>query len=91
MITEWLISLGLGVVTWIATLFPEWEIPEWVTENQQTSVQLLQSYEGLGVWVDWNALGVAIVATTTVYGVGLSVRGIRAALAHIPQFGGGGA
>lgn len=91
MITEALVRVALGFVAWVATLFPDWQLPDWVSSMQETELQLLQTYHGLGVWVDWAAMGWAISAVAATYGIGFGIRMVRALLAHIPQFGGSGA
>lgn len=90
MIAEFFSDLGMNIAIWITTLFPEWEIPEWVHDSRGTLLGLLQTHSGLGVWVDWGVLGLCITATATTYGVMLLVKLIRAALGHVPQVGGKG-
>lgn len=90
-ITEWLIVLGMEIGGFFATLFPEWEIPAWMVEHRTTLVDMLETYNGFGVWVNWPVLGLCVAAVGVAYASGLGVRLARAVAAHVPQFGGAGA
>jgi len=90
-ITEWFAEIAMDFAIWIASLFPEWEVPVWMEDTRGAMVTFLESSVGLGVWVDWSALGICLTAVGVAYVAGLTIRLIRAILAHVPQFGGSGA
>lgn len=90
MIAEFFASLGMDIAIWVTTLFPEWEIPSWVTDSRGQLVGMIEAHNGLGVWVDWVVLGLCITATATTYGVVLVIKLVRAVIGHIPQVGGKG-
>lgn len=90
MIAEFFASLGMDIAIWVTTLFPEWEIPPWVGDARGQLLAMLQTHNGLGVWVDWGMMGLCITATATTYGVVLTIKLVRAVIAHIPQVGGRG-
>ena len=91
MITDYFLQLAAQFIAWIATLWPDFEVPQWMLDARPSLITLMESFNGLGAWVDWDVLGICIAAVASVYGIALLIRVIRAAVAHIPQFGGGGA
>lgn len=90
MISQYFITLGVGLVGWMGTLFPGWDPPDWMTGTPQMLLEFLNTFQGLGVWVDWTALGICSSAVIGVYGTGFAIRLTRAIVAHIPFIGGGG-
>lgn len=90
MIAEFLADLAMNFAIWVAGLFPEWELPPWVHDSRSQLVDMIETYNGLGVWIDWGILGVCITATATTYAVMLGIKLVRAVIAHIPQIGGRG-
>jgi hypothetical protein len=90
MIAEWFGEVVIAFVAWLASIWGDFEIPQWAYDSRGTMIDLLASYSGLGVWVDWQALGICMAAVGATYALGLVVRLIRVLVAHIPQFGGGG-
>lgn len=91
MIVELMAQVGANFVIWLASVMPEFEIPEFMLDQRSALIDVLQNFEGLGVWVDWQVLGFCLTATSVCFVIGLSARALRAIIAHIPQFGGGGA
>lgn len=90
MITDFLLGIVPAVVGWLAGIFPAWDPPSWMADTPVMLNRLLQDYTGLGVWVDWTALGVCISAVVGVYVVGSVIRLARAVVSYVPEFGGGG-
>lgn len=90
MIAEYFGQLAVDFVVFLSNLFGDYQIPPELTSARGTMLVLLESSVGLGVWVDWNVLGLVMAAVGLVYGIGLSIRLIRAVVAHVPQFGGAG-
>jgi hypothetical protein len=91
MIVEWLAGVAMDLAVAIANLFPGVVIPDFMLDGRQALYGFLAQQSGLGVWFDFVALTVALAATSAVYAIALTVRLIRAAVAHVPQFGGAGA
>lgn len=90
MITEALLRAGASFASWILGLFPSWEPPAWATDTTGNLKNVLEWFTGLGVWVDWNALGICIGAVVGTYLVGFLIKLTRAVVAHIPMIGGAG-
>lgn len=90
MITEALVGVGTWFGGWIVGLFPEWNPPAWLYEVPAMFSTAFGMVSGLGVWFDWQALGVVVGSVVAAYVIGFLVRLTRAVIAHIPQFGGGG-
>ena len=51
---------------------------------------LVSQFASIGVWIDWAAIGLACGLAISVGLVCLTIKAVRALLAHIPQFGGAG-
>lgn len=90
MITSAITGAGMGFAAWIVGLFPGFTPAAWMTTLPQQINDILQNFTGLGVWVDWTAVGIAFTATVTAYVVGFGIKLIRAVAAHIPFIGGSG-
>lgn len=90
MISEWLIEFASTIATWIAGLFPEWELPAWLSNSRDGVIAFVAGYVGLGVWINWSVLGWCITACAIAYAAVVAIKLFRAALAHVPQFGGKG-
>lgn len=90
MITEWFVQLSFTVSGWVAGLFPDFEIPQWMLDSRGAMVGFLESMSGLGVWVDWGALALCVGAVAAAYGIGILIKLIRVGISHVPFFGGSG-
>lgn len=91
MITDWFVSMSFDIAVWFASLFPEWEVPAWMTDARGMTIGLLEQFgTGLGVWIDWGVLGVCMIAVASAYGISFLILLFRRVFAHVPQFGGGG-
>lgn len=90
MITEWLMSLGVVISETIAGIFEPIEVPDWMIDSTANLVGFVNSASGLGVWVPWEALGLAAALLTVVFVVTFGAKLVRAIAAHIPFLGGAG-
>lgn len=90
MITEYLITLATSFVGWVAGLFPAFENPTVLDQFAGFVTTAMGWFVGLGVWVDWGVLSACVAAQMLVTLAVFSAKGLRAALAHIPLFGGAG-
>lgn len=89
MIVEWLASMAAGFVEWISGLLAQIQPPAWITDQHGALVSMLDSFNGLGVWVDWVSLGICIGAVLASWGSALLVKGLRWLVGLIPTMGGG--
>lgn len=90
MITEWLISLSVGFVEWIASMLGPWEPPQELLDMVDGVTGILATFSSLGVWVNWVVLGGCVTVAVGVWVAVVGIKLIRAVLAHIPLFGGAG-
>lgn len=90
MITEWLVSVGAGFGAWVATLFPELELPDWFTGVDDIVNGVFAYGDGLGAWVAWDIVPAILLLPIAIWAVGLTVRAARAAIGHVPFVGGKG-
>lgn len=90
MIVEWAAQICMDLAVFFAGLFPEWEIPEFMTSGDGWLGVMAESLYGLGVWVDWGALGICLTAVGGVYVVAGLIKLARAVIAHLPMVGGAG-
>lgn len=90
MITEWLVGVGAGFGEWVASLFPEIEVPDWL-ENADDFVNGIFAYgDGLGAWVDWGLVTAIAAVPLGTWVLLLAVRGARVVISHLPFIGGRG-
>lgn len=90
MISEWFLGLMAGFVGMLGDAFGEWDPPSQLTDGAAGVNGLLQSFNGMGVWVDWTVLGGCVAVQISVWLGVLLIKLVRAIAAHVPQFGGGG-
>lgn len=90
MIVEWLISLGATVSNWFASLFPVWDVPEFLVDFDATLNDVLGNLSGVGAWVDWLYILLIVTAVMAVWGIALLIKVARAVAAHVPFVGGAG-
>lgn len=91
MVVEWLTTIAMQFGAMVAGLFPDFEMPAWIGTARDEMFAVLAANAGLGVWIPMDALKICVAATVSVYVLGpLLIRLVRAAIAHIPQFGGSG-
>lgn len=89
MITEWFLSLGYGVTTWFASLFPSFE-PGQIINASGDVAGLATMVGSMSVWVNWAAIAFQVAAVGSFYFTFLAVRIFRALLGHLPLVGGNG-
>lgn len=90
MITEWLMTIGSGLVTFITGLFPDWEPPEWLTGVDATVNDMGDSVGSLGAWADFNLLSIVATGTIGTYVVCFIIKLLLRAASHSPVSGGAG-
>lgn len=90
MIVEWLISVGSGIGTWVASLFPELDIPSGIVNLDDNLSALIAMGAGLGVWVDWTYIGFVAAIPLVIFTGGLLIKALRSLIAHLPFIGGKG-
>jgi len=89
MITEALLNIVFGPVTWILGMLPDWSPgPELV--NLDTSVNgWFDQFAGIGVWVPWPIVGTAIAAVLAAALFNVVARLVLWIYSLVPVFGGG--
>lgn len=90
MISEFFMGLATNFVVWLAGLFGSWTPPEQLLNAVDAVDGFLSGVSGVGVWVDWAVLSACLVASSTTFGIVLSVRVILRLASHVPLFGGAG-
>lgn len=91
MVTDFILDMFFQFANWVLSLFPEWEIPPFMTSWRQYLIDALALFDGLGVWFDWTIIGVCLAAVSITYAVTILIRLIRAIVTYVPFIGGGGA
>ncbi len=90
MITTWLLSIGTNVAAWVATLFPTWTPPTWLSGLDATVNGFFANFNGVGAWVNFTIPLIVVAAVLVVWVIGIGIKLIRAAVSYIPFFGGSG-
>lgn len=90
MITEWFLGLVSTVVQFFVDGIPDWEVPSQVVNLDDTINGFTGMLDGSGVWLPWAFMFGCIAVVVGSYVVGLTVKVVRAVLAHVPAFGGAG-
>ena len=89
MITEWLLGLAQGLVTWFLSLFPQGPAPAWMTTVGTFLQNLINSGAGLSPWIPWPlVIGVATFQIGF-WVVMVSIKVGRWLLGLIPTWGSG--
>lgn len=91
MITEFFMDRVVEFIVWLAGVFGEWTPPEELTAMSDGVVGMLQTYNGLGVWVSWPVVNACIAAAGLTWAVVIGIKLIQKLIAHVPGFGGSGA
>lgn len=89
MIIEWFAALGAGFIEWVSHLFDGIQVPSWLTDQHGALVTMLDSFNGLGVWVDWTALGICVGAVLVSWTAAAGIKGLRWFIGLFPTMGGG--
>jgi hypothetical protein len=90
MIVEWIIYIATGFGEWVAGLFPTLDIPAELVNLDDSVNQLFMYGEGLGAFIPWGVVGTLAAIPLLVWVAGLTIKTIRALVAHIPFVGGRG-
>lgn len=90
MITEWILQLSNGFLSWLASLFPTYTPPSWLSDPGGWVAQLTQTVAGLGYWVNFPAIAGIVTLTLTLYITAFGFKLARAVAAHVPFIGGNG-
>lgn len=90
MVTQSVIDWACGFVSWLATLFPAWDIPPSLAAPGTLVGQIMTSFIGLGAWVDWVVLAAVAVAVIGTWSVLFTIKLLLKLAAHIPAVGGSG-
>lgn len=91
MIVEWLIGVGGTIGSWIAGLFPPLDLPPELVNVDDTITALIQDYgEGMGAFADWGYVALVLAIPLVVWVAGLTIKGIRVLVGHVPFVGGKG-
>lgn len=90
MFIEWLAQVGAAIGEWFAGLIPPLDIPDELVHLDEAINSIFEYGNGLGAWIDLQLCAAILAIPLVVWVVGLSVRAIRAIIAHIPFIGGGG-
>jgi len=89
-IVEWFIKLTTTVAGVVVGLFPDDELPAFMTDAAAQLNKLFTMIDGLGAWAPWTYIGIVFTVVLSVYGVCLAIKvGLRA-LSHSPVSGGAG-
>lgn len=90
MITELFVNMAVGVAIWFNQLIPPTVLPEWFV-NADNYINGIFAYgDGLGAWIEWSAVVPIMLAPVGFWVLGLSIRGIRVLISHLPFVGGRG-
>jgi len=89
-IVEWLWSLAAGFVGWIASLFENIELPDWLPDGSTALAGFLESASGLGAWFPWEIIALVFAGLVTVYLVAFGIKLVLKVAAFIPFIGGSG-
>lgn len=90
MISEWFLGLMAGFVGMLGDAFGPWEPPKQLTDGADGVNGVLQSFTGMGVWVEWPVLSACVAVQVGVWLTVLVIKLVRAIAAHVPAVGGAG-
>lgn len=79
-----------GFVGMLGDTFGPWEPPAQLTDGAAGVNDVLQSFTGMGVWVEWPVLAGCVAVQVGVWLSVLLIKLARAIAAHVPAFGGAG-
>jgi hypothetical protein len=89
-ITEWLVTVGLSIVTWIGNLFHPFVFPPWMLDPTAGLYSFLNSAAGLGVWMPFAALSLVLTFTAAVFAAMMLAKVLMRVWSMLPVIGGGG-
>lgn len=88
MITEWIVTVALGIAQWFGTLFPTFDLPDWFTNLGSSINGLFANVQGFAPFVDWGAIAAIAAVPMALWAGGLLFKLARFVLSHVPFFGG---
>jgi hypothetical protein len=90
MVTLGIIQWACGFASWIASLFPVWNVPPSMASPGSLVAQVMASFVGLGAWVDWVVFSAVITAVVGTYLVMFTVKLLLRIASYLPFVGGAG-
>lgn len=90
MIVEWLVSVCVGLVTWLAQSFSDWEVPSWFVRTSGVVQDVADLAAGFSPFVEWQLLNSVILAVLATWGIFFWIKVARQGFAHAPGVGGAG-
>lgn len=90
MIVEFLVAVGAGFAGWVGSLFPTLELPDALVNVDQGFNTVMAYGTGLGAFIDFQLVGVIAGIPIAVWIAGLTIRGARVLISHLPFIGGRG-
>lgn len=90
MISEFFIDLGVTIAMWFNSLFPPLDLPEWFVNIDQRINGIFEHGNGLGAWINFGVVVPILLAPLAFWILGLSIRGSRVIISHLPFIGGRG-
>lgn len=88
MIDEFLVGVACKFIIWVASLFPDWSVPS--LDPSAGFQKIVEQVQSLGVWVPFGVLTTCVAVVVAAWLVTLSIKTVRAIIAHIPEIGGAG-
>jgi hypothetical protein len=89
MITAWFLSVFTGLLDWVIGLFGTADPPAYLSTVSTFVVGLIDSVQGLGVWIPWAFMLVVAGINLTLWAVFLGVKALRWVIGILPTMGGG--
>ena len=89
MITEWFISIGMGIAEWAVGLFGTADPPAYLTSLTTWLGTIINGASGFGAWVPWPFALLVAGVSLTLWLAGFVIKGIRWLIGLIPTMGGG--
>lgn len=88
MIIEFLATVGTAISTWVMSILPQFQPPEWFDGVGDKINELFTHASGLNPFVDWQFVQTIALVPIGLWAVGYAFRGIRMLISHIPFVGG---
>jgi hypothetical protein len=90
MIVNAIIDWACGFASWIASLFPVWNVPPSLASPGSLVNTVMASAVGLGAWVDWTVFAAVVGAVVGTYVVMFAVKLLLRIASYLPFVGGAG-
>lgn len=89
MVTDALIRVWSGFVTWAVGLLGTADPPPYISTIADFMANIFRSVQGLGVWVPWAFILVIASANLALWAVVLGIKALRWVIGLLPTMGGG--